>query len=399
MEYNRSEIKVGLLLVAGLLLLVVFFAVINRWSVAEHWEVTAVFTNVMGLKRDAGVQYAGRLAGWVDDLRYLQVRDAETGKNVTHVELVLAVAADVPLTDKDVAHIERSLTGEVVVEIQPGPGTPYQPGKTVTLTSKEVPTFALLMEEMDKTMLDVSRFAKEQRPVLEEALANFRDTFARTRALLAQEEGELRPALVQFRRFAETATALLDENRKPVQEAIASAGDVFARARSLTKELEPGLKDSTDALQDITTRLRTFLSERGPELGDTVSNLRELSENLNQLITTNRPRVGATLEDLRRTAANIRMTVEDLRRNPWKLVLRPLGSDAYTQNIYDTARSLVLSAGELARTAEQLERLSLEEPSAAEQARIDATLEDLRQRLERSAALQEELWGTLKKPR
>ena len=403
MQYDRSEIKVGLLLVAGVVLLVAFFAVINRWAVGERRRATAVFATVKGLKKEASVQYAGRRAGWVEDLRYVQVPAPEPGRSVTRVELLLAIDAEVPLTDRDVAYIDRSLTGEVVVEIQPRPGTPLEPDQEATLASKEVPTFASLMEKADRTVTDISAFAKEQRPVVAEALTNFRDTFGRARAaagqlesLLAEDGGELHQAIVEAAEFAASARTLLEENRQPLSEAVANARDFFARLQALSAELEPELTSSARALREVSARLETFFQEQGPAISQTVTNLHQLSQDLSGLLAENRTRIGAGLEDLRRTAATVRVTVEDLRRNPWKLVLRPLGEDAYTQNLYDTARELVLSAAELARTAEQLERLRGEVPSADTQARLAEALESVRAALERSAALQQELWETLR---
>ena len=395
MEYERSEIKVGLLLVVGVVLLVVFFAVINRWSVADHWEASAVFANVMGLKQDASVQYAGRHAGWVKGLRYVRVPDAETGKHVTHVELVLAVIADVPLTDQDVAYIDRSLTGEVVVEIEPGPGVPFTPGENVTLKSKEVPTFASLKEEIEQVMADVDRFAKEQRPVVEEALENFRDTFAQVKAQLAEEDGELHQAIVKFRQLGETSIALLEENREKLGQAVTSAGEVFAQIRSLTEELEPALKSSADGVQDVVARLQSLLAEQGPELKQAVTNFRQLGEDLNRLVATNRSRLSSMMEDGEQAAATVRDTVEDLRRSPWRL-LKPPDVDDYTQSLYDTARELVLSSRELASTAEELKRLTASAPTDAERARLEQLLESAAKRLARAAELQEELWEALK---
>lgn len=403
MQYDRSEIKVGLLLIAGVALLVVFFAVVGRWTVGEHWRVSAVFANVKGLRKEAGVQYAGRRAGWVKDLEYVQMPAEEPGRTVTRVRLLLAVDADVPLTDRDVAYIDRSLTGEVVVEIQPGAGKPLQRGREVTLLSKEVPTFASLVERLDQAVSDIRAFTQEQRPVLAEALSNFRDTFAhaqvasaRLEALLAEDQGQLRQAIDEARRFAASARTLLEENRQPLSEAVAKARDFFDQLQGLTAELKPELTTSACSLQEVATRLEKFFTEQGPEISETVSNLHQLSQDLSRLLAENRSRIDASLEDLRRASATVRAAVEDLRRNPWKLAFRPLSEDAYTQNLYDTARELVLSAAELAYTAEQLERLRGETPSASAQARLAESLESVRAALERSAALQEELWRALK---
>jgi len=403
MDYDRSEVKVGLVLLVGILLLVTFFAVINRWAVGEHWQVTTTFANVMGVSRDAIVQYAGRPAGWVQELQYVQQADPESGQPVARVQLVLAVDRSVPLTTKDLAYVDRSLTGEVVVEIEPHPGTPCTLGKPVVLSSKEVPTFAALMEGFDQTLTGLGNFAKDERPVVEEALANLRDTFAHAQVataeletLLAGEKSELRQAIQEFREFAATGRQVLDENRESLSRTIASAGDLFTRFQSLLTELEPKLEGSAEGLQDVTAKLQTFLNEHGAEVTDTVANFRQLSQDLSELLATNRARIADTLADLRQTAATVRVTVEDLQRNPWKLVVRPLKVDTYSQNLYDTARALVLSSGELRRAAEELERLRAGARSAEEQAQTEATLQAIREQLERSAALEEQLWERLK---
>ncbi len=405
MEYDRSEIKVGLVLVVGIVLLIAFFAIINRWTAGEEWRASARFAQVKGLKRGASVQYAGVRCGQVAELRYVTVPHPEGEKLVTRVELVLAIDADVPLSDKDVAFIDRSLTGEVVVEIEPGPGNHNEPGQDVILMAKEVPTFASLMETVKVRLDEISDFAQAQRPVVEEALDNFRDTFANGReaagrlAELLADEGELEQVLSELREFAAAADDTLDENRQALNSAVENASDFFAQARKTIEELSPGLSTSAASLEDVTARVQEFLSEHGPELGDAADHLAQLSQRLDALVADGQPRVEATLEDLRQTAATVRVTVEDLRRNPWKLVLRPLGEDAYTQNLFDTARELVLTTAELARTAEHLDRLRTLDLSEADDARVAAALESVAARLARSAALQEELWEALKSGR
>jgi ABC-type transporter Mla subunit MlaD len=396
-------VKVGLVLVVGILLLVTFFAVINRWAVGEHWRVTTTFANVMGVDRDASVQYGGRRAGWVEDLQYTEQVDPKSGESVARVALVLAVDRNVPLTEKDLVYVDRSLTGEVVVEIDPHPGTRCTFGKPVVLPSKEVPTFAALMEGFDQTLTGLSSFAKAERPVVEEALANLRDTFAHAQVattqleeLLGGEKSDLRQALQEFRQFAATGREVLTENRESLGHAIAAAGDLFTQLQSLLTDLEPKIKASADGLQDVTGRLQTFLTEHGSTITDTVANFRQLSQDLSELLASNRTRITETLADLRQTAASVRVTVEDLQRNPWKLVVRPLKEDTYTQNLYDTARALVLTSRELARAAEELQQLRQAVRSPEGEAEVEATLQAIRKQLERSTALQEQLWERLK---
>jgi len=236
MEYDRSEVRVGLVLVVGIVLLVTFFAVINRWTVGEQWRVTTKFSDVMGVDREAIVQYAGRRAGKVEDLQYVQEPEHEGGQPVTRVQLVLAVDGSVPLTDKDLVYIDRSLTGEVVVQIEPHPGTRCTFGKPVVLPSKEVPTFASLMERVDQTITVLGSFAKDERPVVEDALTSFRDTFTQAKEMLA-------------------------ENSDSLHRTVADAGDLFAQLQPLVKDLGPKVKSSVEDFQDVIGRLQALLKE------------------------------------------------------------------------------------------------------------------------------------------
>ena len=389
MEYDRSEIRVGLVLLAGLVLLVVFFAIINRWTVGEHQEAKALFANVMGLNEDASVQYAGRRAGWVKELGYEQVESPAGDGVITRVAAVLAVAADVPLTDADVAYIDRSLTGEVVVEIEPGPGTVFTPGAVIALKSKEVPTLASLMEESESTLAELATFVETQRPVMEETLVSVRDAFGRMSDLLASEEGELHQALTEIRQAAAEARAILEENREALGQVLTNAADLVAETREVVTELRPDLSASVSSFKDTMARVSALVDESQPRLEATLEDTRQTAATLR-----------AAVEDLgweaHQIAANVRVTVEDLHRNPWKVIFRPLGEDTHTQALFDAARQLVLSSSELARTAEQLERVRATELSPANQARVADLIENVEKSLERSAALQEELWETLK---
>jgi len=402
MEYDRSEIKVGLLLLAGIVLLVVFFAFVNQWTTGAEWEARALFGHVKGLQRDSPVRYAGQRVGRVAGLRFVEETDPETGKPVTRVEVTMALDAELRMTDEDVAYIDRSLTGEVVVEIHPGAGEPFEPGRLVTLRSEEVPSFASLMHKVSQGLDEMGAFAKAQKPVLEEsltnlrdALANFRDGTGRLTELLDPETGDLPRALSEAREVLKSVRETINENREPLGQTVTDARELSAKLRSDYENLQPDLKSTVASFDQVGKSLADFFEQHGPELGTTAESLSAASRQVEKLLSANSTRIDSIFEDLRRTAATMRTTVEDLERNPWKLFMRPLEKDPYTQNLYDTARSLVLSTRELVRATEELGRLRAEFPEE-KSARLRAALQAVQEELARSAELQNQLWRTLK---
>jgi ABC-type transporter Mla subunit MlaD len=290
----------------------------------------------------------------------------------------------------------------VVVEIQPGAGQAFTPGQPVALQAREVPSFASILEKVSDGVDEVRAFAQAERPVVEESLGNlrdglgnFRDGAGRLNELLDPETGGLPRTLADARDLLGSLKDTVAENRESLGQTVADAKELTGKLRSDYEALQPRLQSAATSLDEVGKSLSDFFAQHGDELGRTAASLSTASRRIETLLQVNGTRIDAIFEDLRHTAATVRTTVDDLERNPWKLVARPLKKDDYTQNLYDTARSLVMSTRELVRVAEELDRLKAEYPSA-EQERLEKALQAVRQELDRSAELQEQLWRALK---
>jgi len=116
------EMKVGVFIVTGVALLVLFLFAIG--DLATYFQpgygLRVVFDSANGIGRGSPVQYAGVEVGKVEDVRIIYGRDGAAPQ----VELSVRLPRHVQVRTDDEASISTfGLLGEKYLEIRPGPGT------------------------------------------------------------------------------------------------------------------------------------------------------------------------------------------------------------------------------------------------------------------------------------
>ena len=112
------------------------------------------------------------------------------------------------------------------------------------------------------------------------------------------------------------------------------------------------------------------------------------------LVVANRPNIDGTIEQLRQSAGRLNLAMEDIRRNPWKLLSRNVESDAYTQNIYDASLAFADGARALAQTSATLNALAAQPNVDAEQVR--KSTETIAQLVTEMSKLEQALYNAMK---
>lgn len=301
MEYSRTEIGTGLMIVAaGLLAAVVIFVVGDFSNIfTSRMRLEVAFEESHGIKRYAEVRYAGVKVGEVSDVRL----DQEGGQRVV---LDVKVRRDASIQEGAVARIKTlGFLGERYVAIEP----PEEPGRPLEEGERLQGSYTVPLEDIGVVLGDLTDQIGETRDQLD--------------ALLSDEsfQENLKAAVKNAKDMTGELEALLSENRSAISDTLAST-------RSATGELDSLLTKHKDDLSKTLANLAS-LSDKLDGMAD---DLEVLAEKSRGLVDRNDQAIDGTIADLRATARNARQLSSDLKRRPYRLIkifpdLFPWGGD------------------------------------------------------------------------
>jgi len=185
------EIKVGVFIMTGVALLVVFLFAIG--DLATYFQpgygLWVVFDSANGIGRGSPVQYAGVEVGKVEDVRIIYPDD----HSMPHVELLVRLPRHVMVrTDDEVSISTFGLLGEKYLEISPGPGEGkvLKPGENLlgkppVSTEQVIERSNEVLSELKRTLEGLNSLVgdPEARIFLKETLQEARDATRNWRVL------------------------------------------------------------------------------------------------------------------------------------------------------------------------------------------------------------------------
>jgi len=354
---------VAFALLCGGIFIIADFGTLLRPKKTCHFS----FDSIQGLRQSDDVMYAGIKCGRVTGIAFKPCpgTDSNVGMSKTRVLVTVEIDADVPLRDRDKPKITRGLTGNVYMDIVPYRGeTDKDPlgdlvGQTTpdnALMGYHYPSFGELGEEAKGVLRQMRReLARVGRALddIEKAAENVKNLTGDARNLFARNEKKVDPILDNARKITEDVKEVTAE-LKP--EALATIADIRATVKEARTKIETmlgkmnGIVDKLDVAADD---VRVATADARAATGDA----RQVASEARELVVANRPNIDGTIEEMRQMAARLNLAMEDIRRNPWKLLNRNIDADAYTQNIYDAALSFAEGARALSMASANLESL------------------------------------------
>ena len=374
MEYTRAEVKAGILIVVSLVILggMIYFVSNFKDMFIEKQIITARFEQVGGMNEGSPVRFAGRVVGHVSSIE--PYTDPETGKQ--YVEIISRVHKDLKIPKDSLTLIGAQLTGDVWLDITPGPGEPFAPGEEVLLIGKPGFTPIELQAKLVKGIEKLEEFISGERPKVSETLSLVRKT--------AED-------------LSQTASTVRQYVETDVKTFLANANDAAAGAKRVISENEEAVKTTTANLRDTSSQMKDLVSANREKVDEIVTRLSASSESVQTaaqnfekasagalgLVDENRRTIKEAIGSLRDTAVNLKLASEDLRRNPWKLTYRPSKQDRKDWEIYEVAVNLSESARAVDSAASRLQAVS-ESPGVTEEEQsqqLAKALEELNQML------------------
>jgi len=289
MEYTRTEIRTGLLIViaTALAALVVFIVGDFRNLFTPKMSVEVVIDETGGLKKYAEVRYAGVEIGEVRGIRL-------TAEKRPRVVLELVVRRDSGIQRGSQARIKTlGFLGERYVEIAPPPtgGPPLAEGGRI----EGLPTAQL----------------EDLGPILDDMVGNIRAARSQMDSLLGDESfrKDLKEAVKRASELTEELKSVLSENRAELKQTL-------RHARSASGEVDTLIKERRD---EISAALED-LASIADKMDRTADDLDALTKKSRGIVDRNESNIEGTITDLRSTARNVRDLSGDLKKSPHKLI-------------------------------------------------------------------------------
>ncbi len=299
MEYTRTEIRTGLLIVLAAILaaMVIFIVGDFRNLFTPKMHVQAIFDGSNGLKPYAGVRYAGVEVG---EVRAIHL----TKDKPPRVSLDLVVRRDAGIQEGSEARVKTlGFLGERYVEIDP----PAKGGP--------------VLEEGGRVRGRSTAQLEDMGPLFEDLLGNIRETRKQVDSLLGDEafRTNLKEAVKRAGDLTEELKNALSENRaelrQTIQHARSASGEVDSLLRERREEISQALKD---------------LASIADKMDRTADDLDALAKKSRGILDRNESNIEGTITDLRSTARNVRDLSGDLKKHPHRIIWsvpNPFGRD------------------------------------------------------------------------
>lgn len=386
---SRNNVLAGSFLVLALLLAVgVSFALGDRSGLGKTVQYTVRFdlrSGATGLKPGSDVRLGGQMVGKVTSVAFARESVTPGDEQVVGIDVGIEVREDIALFPGTGVTLEQPLLGTLTtINIwsvgDPRGGQIIAPGSVIAgglappsliaqlgLGAEDIQKIPELLENASQIVKTWRTTSDESAPKIAAAVDDVGLSVRKVRdriddylaagdrvAKNAEEfSGRLGPwmdqadaAVVRAGTFTDKLNQMADENRPGIRNIVA-AGEETARAIR---------DDSLARLNAALDNARTAMSE-----------LQGFSADARTLLATETPNVQKTLANLRLASDQLKLTMTEVRSQPWRLLQRPSTKELERELLYDAARAYVVAASDLRATADAI--AGLEERSQSVPAR------------------------------
>lgn len=364
-DFTVKEIQAGALVLASVVVLAGFIAIINGMRVPEKVNTYyAKFTNTIGLKKGAEVRFGGTIAG-----RVVEITPDE--KDQTQLLVKAHLQPAIPVNEDSIATIETlSLTSEKHLEISTGTKEAKLSAEGAELKSVtksggfiDIPNIDGLVSgsedligdlrdllgveaalEAEATsgeeMAKLTNITKDVRNLLgvEEAVqaeaegkgeaANVTRIMADLRKFLGVQEALKKEAegtgeLVEITQITEEVGKIFKKYEPQLQGIVEKVPDMQDGIQKLLDQLNGVLEENGDSIgntlkgvEDLVTKLRDNADDLIKSLKETLANTEGLTGDASEFLSQNRPVLEDMLGDLGKTVSNLNVLLNNLKNNP-----------------------------------------------------------------------------------
>lgn len=162
---------------------------------------------------------------------------------------------------------------------------------------------------------------------------------------------EVEVRVIEFRELVEDIRPIIDENRETIRAALENFEATSANSKAITEQA-----------RTFMDRLNGELSDKAVAILDSgragLDEAREAVATADSILGEQRPQIRASLANFRLASDQLRDTLIEVRRSPWRLLYRPDTRELEYELLYDAARAYAGAVTNLRGAAESLEAVS-----------------------------------------
>lgn len=325
-----------------------------------------------GLVQGSEVHVGGRRVG---DVTSVSLAYPEDGPPVG-VDVSIAIDARIPMREGVIAYLERPLLGSGAVINFPtvGGGEGDLLDESDRIPGKIAPP----------EVLRAAGYGAAQAEQLKNMFARAEDISDRAASLMDDLENRIVPNLAQASEDigavtedvrarsdvwlgrADTFTADMTEFSSSAKDSLEDARTFIASVNELVEEHRGTFDQTLQRIESASTKADALLDRLNEQSVDllnamledgrsAVAQAEETLLELDALLAEERPQIEKTIANLRLASDQMRLTMGEVRRAPWRLLYRPDTKELEYELLYDAARSYASAVSDLRAAAESLE--------------------------------------------
>ncbi len=307
-----NESKVGLLVIAVLVIFVVtFLMVANVQLTGEKVTYRTYFAYIGGLDEGNVVRYGGRKAGTITAVR-------PWTEDMTKTEVVFEMRAEAPVNGESVATIASlSALSQNYLEVTPGSidAPRIEPGGRVASTE------TLTFSDLTRKAAQVADEAAELMTRIDAKMTLVADDIHTLMLNLQEVTGEQNQRNIA--RMLENSNNLLEVQAPKIDRVTTQISGVLERVEALTEDFRQVARNADTTAVNVN---RTVEETREPiqrnlaQLETTLQDAQQLLKDARALLLVNESNIAEVVENFRAASENIEALSSELRQRPWTIL-------------------------------------------------------------------------------
>lgn len=341
-DERRLELKVGVMILASLIILVVFVLIISDISFAETEEADIYFQNPGGLSAGVAVKVAGRKVGKVIEMTYVGQNGPEnplTGRP-SLVRVRIEIEKDVFDSLREDVHFyitTKGMLGDPFLEIDPGVAT-GSVNKSKKLFGTDPPRLDLFLADAAELVRALNRLLVTNAESLDQLIKGSASLVTTIDAFIQSEDGTGESS-ARFGRILENVEQITADAKVLVQnvnEKYVDNPDVERTIKNmksvsgkLDRELEPLLADVRETMAMLNRLGNTIGPEEQQAIKASLNKLSNVAQRADSALTrvdamikrlqSGQGTVGQLLQD-EEIYDDLKELLRDIKHHPWKLI-------------------------------------------------------------------------------
>lgn len=367
MSYQSSEIKAGIFIFIGFITLVGFLFILGNLQsyFKPKKEIQILFDNSIGLEVGTTVRYAGLEIGSIKSIDLVAPTE---GRGPDKIRVLSEVDPSIIIKKNAIAMIKtEGLMGGFYIDIRPGLGESTQLAEGEDLRGQDSFEIAKVGDMAEEVVIEIKRFTdlastlvgdagktlqsiqvsmeNVNKLIMGELVSDARNTLSSIRAsmdtidnLLADNSDVIASNLKNLNRLSSELTAILEENSDHIRESFKNVSSVTKTADNLlTKkadilsaiidktdhlvhELDRLLKENSPLLTSLLNTAEDDLNQIAKSIDTATVNFDETFQQSSAILGENRRNLLELIRNMKDTSSSLKLLVEDVERNPWKLI-------------------------------------------------------------------------------